>query len=54
MTVKELINLLKTYDQNAKVVDFEGDEVTEDIVVEGIVGKGKNRHTVVYISAPNW
>ena len=54
MTVKELVDLLNTYDQDAKVVDFEGDEITDDIVVEGVIGKGKDRHTVVYISAPNW
>lgn len=54
MTVKELIELLKTCDQDAKVVDFEGDEITEDIIVEDTIGRGKDKHTVVYISAPNW
>ena len=54
MKVKELIKLLQTYNQEAKVVDFEGDEVTEDIVVEGVIGRGKDKQTVVYISAPNW
>ncbi len=54
MTIKELIALLKTFNQEAEVVDFEGEKITSDQVYEGIVGNKKNEREVVYISTCWW
>lgn len=54
MTVKELIEMLKTFNQEAEVVDFEGDKITSEQIYEGIIDNKKDSRDVVYISTSSW
>lgn len=53
MTVKELIEFLKTCNQEAEIVDFEGDKITSEQIYETDLGD-KNKRKVVCISTCSW